>query len=242
MKVARTPRKVHTAHVVTLRRAGPVVLWLAVLVGVLLGAGAVGHGALAAPALGNPASWSGWLADRTPAAAAMAVVRLVVLGLTWYLLVATVVAVAVRLVRAGRLVPVVDVVTVPFVRSLVQAALGVGVVVASFGPVAAVDAVPVASSQVLQRPLPASEPPVLRELDPPAPPARAAERTWTVAPGQHLWSISAEVLSASLGRPPAEGEVAPYWQQVVEANRARLADPANPDLLFPGQVLVLPAP
>jgi hypothetical protein len=227
----------------TFRRAAPIVLWLAALVGLLAGAGAVGHGALAAPALGDPGSWSGWLADRTAPAAAMALVRLVVLALTWYLLLATVAAVAVRLVRAGRLVSIVDVVTVPFIRSLVQAGLGVGVVVASFGPVVAADAVPVSSSQVLLRPLPdASTAPVLRQLDPPPAPANPAERTWTVAAGQHLWSISSEVLATAWGRVPDDHELVPYWQRVVDANRSRLADPANPDLLFPGQVLVLPAP
>jgi nucleoid-associated protein YgaU len=32
----------------------------------------------------------------------------------------------------------------------------------------------------------------------------------------------------------------PYWQSLVDANRATLADPENPDLLFSGQVLTLP--
>jgi hypothetical protein len=30
------------------------------------------------------------------------------------------------------------------------------------------------------------------------------------------------------------------WRRLVEVNRPRLVDPANPDLLYPGQVLVLP--
>jgi nucleoid-associated protein YgaU len=36
--------------------------------------------------------------------------------------------------------------------------------------------------------------------------------------------------------------VAPYWQRLVEANRPALADPANPDLVFPGQVFTVPDP
>jgi hypothetical protein len=36
--------------------------------------------------------------------------------------------------------------------------------------------------------------------------------------------------------------VAPYWQRLVDANRAELADPTNPDLLFVGQTLRLPPP
>ena len=51
-----------------------------------------------------------------------------------------------------------------------------------------------------------------------------------VQPGDHLWSI-AERTSA--------GDVAAHWVALVEANRARLADP---DLVLPGQVLALPDP
>jgi hypothetical protein len=31
-----------------------------------------------------------------------------------------------------------------------------------------------------------------------------------------------------------------YLHRLVEANRDRLVDPANPDLVHPGQVMVLP--
>ena len=59
----------------------------------LAGAVAVGHGALAGPDLRRPSTWSGWASQRTPAEAAMAVLRLTVVVLALYLLVATVVAV-----------------------------------------------------------------------------------------------------------------------------------------------------
>jgi nucleoid-associated protein YgaU len=36
--------------------------------------------------------------------------------------------------------------------------------------------------------------------------------------------------------------VAPYWTGLVEANRDVLVDPANPDLIHPGQTFRLPAP
>jgi nucleoid-associated protein YgaU len=39
---------------------------------------------------------------------------------------------------------------------------------------------------------------------------------------------------------PPEREVARYWRRLVEANRDRLVDPGNPDLLRPGQTLTLP--
>ena len=40
---------------------------------------------------------------------------------------------------------------------------------------------------------------------------------------------------------PLDVEVVTYWQQVMEVNRSRLADPEVPDLIFPDQELVLPA-
>jgi nucleoid-associated protein YgaU len=67
-------------------------------------------------------------------------------------------------------------------------------------------------------------------------------RTWTVKAGDHLWSIAEQVLAGSWNRPPTDGEVVPYWEQLVEANRDRLADRDNSDLLFAGQHLVVPPP
>lgn len=44
------------------------------------------------------------------------------------------------------------------------------------------------------------------------------------------------------GRAPSDAEVAPYWRTMVEMNRAKLVDPGNPGLIYPGQVFVVPAP
>jgi nucleoid-associated protein YgaU len=74
----------------------------------------------------------------------------------------------------------------------------------------------------------------------PAPAAAPAPRTYEVQPGDHLWSIAERRLAQHLGRQPTEAEVVPYWRSVIEINRNRLADPRNPDLIFPEQVLVLP--
>jgi len=63
---------------------------------------------------------------------------------------------------------------------------------------------------------------------------------WSVEPGDSLWSIAEEVVTPADGTSPAERAVARYWQRLVAANRASLVDPDNPDLLVPGQLLVLP--
>lgn len=109
--------------------------------------------------------------------------------------------------------------TPAFVRALVGAA-AIGVLVAA--PASAA---------------PSRAPPELRLLDAPVagpaprpPPAApvAVSGSWVVQPGDHLWSIAART---------APGDVVRYWVQLVEANRDRLPDP---DLVLPGQVLVLP--
>jgi hypothetical protein len=64
--------------------------------------------------------------------------------------------------------------------------------------------------------------------------------SWVVGPGDCLWSIAEATLAAARGRPPTTQEVAPYWLRLIEANRARLPDPDNPSLIFPGEVLDLP--
>lgn len=81
------------------------------------------------------------------------------------------------------------------------------------------------------------------ERAPTTPTAEAPEEiagagsTWTVRPGDDFWSIAATVISTRGG-----GPVGGYWLQLIQANRSRLPDPADPSLLFPGDVLVLPAP
>lgn len=63
------------------------------------------------------------------------------------------------------------------------------------------------------------------------------QRVHVVAPGEHFWGIAEEVVAQ---RPDAGLEVAHYWRLLVEANRDRLVDRDNPDLIHPGQELVLP--
>ena len=68
----------------------------------------------------------------------------------------------------------------------------------------------------------------------------AVSGTVTVEPGDSLWSIAADELEAVRGSRPTDREVATYWRRVIEVNRPSLVDPANPDLIFPGQVMTLP--
>ncbi len=67
-----------------------------------------------------------------------------------------------------------------------------------------------------------------------------AETHWLVAAGDHLWGIAEEALTDRAGSEPDLREIVGYWQDLIEVNRERLVDPGNPDLIYPGQVLVLP--
>jgi hypothetical protein len=60
-----------------------------------------------------------------------------------------------------------------------------------------------------------------------------------VVAGESLWSIARDALAVG-GRTPSDAEVHRYWAAVIERNRDRLADPDNPDLIFPDQRFELP--
>jgi hypothetical protein len=94
----------------------------------------------------------------------------------------------------------------------------------------------------------APQPPAPSE-PPPGPAGPAADvtgggvevETWTVATGDSFWSIAEQTL-AGPGAAADDRRIAVHWRRLVEANRDRLPDPANPDLLLPGQELVLLPP
>jgi LysM domain len=65
--------------------------------------------------------------------------------------------------------------------------------------------------------------------------------SWTVEAGDSFWSIAAEIV-APTGPKPSDRELIGYWRRLIEANGSRLLDPGNPDLLVPGQELVIPDP
>ena len=60
-----------------------------------------------------------------------------------------------------------------------------------------------------------------------------------VMPGDNMWLLAERRLSDLLGRPPGDHETAPYWLAVIGANKDRIRS-GDPDLIFPGEVLVLP--
>jgi nucleoid-associated protein YgaU len=300
---------------------------------------ALGDGRLAPPPL-DPSAWVPWIEDRDALIATMALLRLVVLGLCWYLVGVTTVGTIARLLRAARLTRIADALTLPIVRRLLQQTLGVvlatAMVTAATGPSLTVPPAPVqvaadvgddhgragpaaetpgSGSEVRSpaphrtgvgiargAPSPAEGPPevtlrglpvpdgaegatlrglpvpdeaegaTLRGL--PVPGAEVAPLPWriaasdtpprrdgvvdtnvsetaggatrtdriahTVRSGESLWRIASHRLETALQRSPTDAEIVPYWRAVIELNRDRLPDRDDPDLILPGQELLLP--
>jgi hypothetical protein len=233
--------------------------WLAVLGAVLA---ALTAGGTAGPPAA-PDRWGEWMATTPPVEAAFALVRVAALVVAWYLAAVTVLGLTVRLLRAPRLAAATDRLTVPSVRRLLGGAgmaLGLaGGLAPLAGPAVAVAQTAVTSAPdatapettITMRRLPPAEPQPPAAVAPPptavtppsAPEAPTVEpSSWTVQPGECFWTIAEQVLSRASGRPALDQEVVPYWQKLIEANRAALVDPSNPDLVYPGQTFTVPAP
>lgn len=69
--------------------------------------------------------------------------------------------------------------------------------------------------------------------------APVAEGTHTVATGENLWVIARGHLSQDGQAPPTDRQVHAFWVRLIEANTAGLRS-GDPDLIFAGEVLVLP--
>jgi hypothetical protein len=71
----------------------------------------------------------------------------------------------------------------------------------------------------------------------------AAERfvVLGLAPARSNWFRSVG-LWANSGALPADAEIIPFWRSLIDTNRHELAHADDPDLVFPGQVFVVPAP
>jgi LysM repeat protein len=297
--VARWQRTSRRTDPQLLRAWLPLLVWLGALsVGVAL-FHALGAGPLAAPPVTEPGAWGAWANEREPAVATVAVLRLLVLGLAWYLVGVTTVGIVARLARAASLVRVADALTVPVVRRFLQGALGLGLATAMVGAVApGVHRAPTATSAVaagaaaseaaadevrlarasddevrsarvagdavrLVR-APIDEDELARVASAPLPlellegedggdevtmrqVAAGGEADATppgaqheVVAGESLWTIARDALTSSIGGVPPDGTLHGYWLDLIEHNRGRLADPDNPDLIFPGQPLELP--
>lgn len=219
--------------------------WCTFLAGALVGLHHLSHGLLAPPPVVHPGRLAVWATERGPVDVAFSLVRVGAEVACAYLLATTLggaVARAAHLVRASRLL---DRLSVPLVRRLVAALASISLATAatSLGTGSAGWAVTRAQPSLAPRTDPGTSAgnwstPLMRVVEPPAP----APRMWRIAPGDNLWAIAATTLQREWGRRPDDAEIDTYWERLISANRDRLADPGTPDLIFPGQQLILPTP
>lgn len=227
--------------------------WVAFLAAALVGLHALGRGPLSAPPVGHPGEW---VSDRGAVTAVFALLRLALLGTGWYLLVWTLLATALRSVRADATAAAVEAAGPAPVRRLVRAAAGLSLaasVVAVSGAAASEPDAVVTMRRLLDTPSAVVDggdaPPTMTRLPDvaaathmPDLPEEPLPTTWTVAPGEHLWSIAARHLERTWGTTPTDRQVDPYWRAVIEVNRHRLPIPANPDFIVPALELTMPTP
>ena len=203
------------------------------------------------PTPSNPASasWSDldfWYRLVGPGAATLAAVRVGALGgALWLLAVCLLQLVSERSVGRS-LRPIADRVVPVALRRFAGVSLSAGLLVAPPLVDGGVDAPGTAS----MRPMPdeaTSSTTVTATTVPTAPATQAtpvvvepSRDHYVVARSESFWSIAADRVGEALRRTPTESEVLAYWERLIEANRARLVDPGNADLLFAGQLLTLP--
>lgn len=244
-----------------------VALRVAALGPVVAGLALAGRGGLGALPLLRPGRWVGWAAAHGPVLSLFQALRVSAIAVATLWLSALVLVVVTRVPAVGRLTARG---LARLGRSGAwRVALGLsvtGVSVAACGPApGGVEDVPPVLSWTGS---PGGPPPVVghtqtpaalggvtpadgvvRSARPPAPPsppaaaAMASPGTWLVRAGDDLWSIASAEVARSLpsGATLTDRRVATYWLALIEANRALLPVPSDPNVLYPGDRLILPA-
>jgi hypothetical protein len=224
-----------------------------------------GHGALAGPATGRWSTVESWYDAVGAATAAITALRLLAVGLAAWLAVAAALQLLSTFAPLRAVRHLADAVSPRALQRLAHGAAGLALTVGLAGPPAPPDPAGTAVMEVLEAgeptptttttttraptptttstttPTPSTAPPSPTPSPPapvpaPAPPPSLPLEEVVVAPGDSFWSLAVDAVTDR----PARGEVDRYWRQLIEANRARLVDPGNPDLLYPGQRLRLP--
>lgn len=239
---------------------------LSVTLGALHAAGA----ALPAPPV-DPTAWPAWWSATDSLATTSALLRLLALAVGAWLLLVTLIDTVATAISSARLSHIAGAIAPAFWRTLVLRPVTAGVLALpplmapmSIAPAMAQTAVETAPADAVStaEPDPGVRTITMRwhepdtsvdepDVDEPseaapttaAPPAvdRPDAHVHRVGPGENLWSIAAAHLRSELGHRPSSAEVTRYWTILIEANRDRLPDPTNPDLIYAGIELTLPA-
>lgn len=200
-----------------------------------------------------------WLRATPPEDVLLAVCRLGALACAYWLLGGTLLYTLARASRIPAAVRAVEWAALPAVRRLADRAIAVALATSSVmsgtGGIALADAprppdpppvvevVPAPPVDDLYRPTPAGVPEAVGVAMPtPVIVQQPTEQVHVVTPGEDLWTIAEARIARDLMVPPdmlSPEEVVGYWREVVDANRASL-DSGDPDVLRPGEVVILP--
>jgi hypothetical protein len=209
---------------------------LALVLSAAVGLMAMGRGPLGATPVPSPEGLAGWWTVHGPLISVFSLLRLAGLATAGYLTVISAAASMAQWAHWRGLARVVRRLLIPGTRWLVHGSLTLSLASA-----------PVPQLMATVNPSPPAAP-VLHRLEAPPggvpaprPEPRPGPRVRIARPGDSLWSLSEAALTAAWGRHPSDGELGPYWAAVVDANRARLPFPRDPDLIFPGLAVVVPA-
>lgn len=200
-----------------------------------------------------------WVRGAELEVAAAAIARLAGMAVVGWVVISTLAYVLARLLGAG--VESLRWLSIGPLRRVADALLAGSLLVSTMAPAAAgVDPVPPPAAESTVGGVPAVDPayvpvpagpgqyrsrpseesrPHAEEGEPSDSAPPTGEIQVVVSEGDHLWMLAENRLTQLLGRRVSEHEVAPYWVEVVEANRHRIRS-GDPDLIFPGEEILLP--
>jgi hypothetical protein len=203
---------------------------------------------LGAPPLTSWADASTWYDHLGPAAAVMACVRLAAMVASAWLALATALQLVASVADVHALRQIADLVSPRWLQrighGLASASLSAGLTLGTpplvVAPVSVVQVQPADETSgegiAVMRPLEAGAATTTTMTTTTTSPA---EEIVVVTPGSSCWSLAEQALVDRLGRPPSESEVRRLWALVVAANVERFST-GDPDLIFPGQQLLIP--
>lgn len=198
-----------------------------------------------------------------------AIVLLIALALSYWLLASTIVFLVVSFSGRSQLVRAVGWATWPPIRRLAGRALGITIAASAVtgSVVPAITCSPGGEHVIVEMrtegqlvppgqtpPVPVDDPSDIvfpPHLGPasPQPPVVESGDDWLdgsvvhrveVRHGDHMWSMSEDHLRRVTGRTSFDDhEIARYWVRVIDENRTSIRS-GDPDLIYPGEVLVLP--
>lgn len=223
--------------------------WIGFLGGVIFVLGGIDAGIAEPPKFLEPNTWLDWIQGLTAFEAFTSLARVFVLALGWYLLVVSVLVALTQAKPAGLPARLVSRVALPALRRgmkylMAPTLMGISVMGSSMA-ISPVGASGIESSGNESNTVASPAPTMIRietGRDASIVPVANPIREWKVKPGDHLWAIAETVMSEEGASNLDNAQVGRYWLELVEANRDRLPDPANADLIFTDQILVIPSP